>query len=474
MMCFSLRTVLFSIFLNIVSINVFAGVCDLSGSGIGGTGAPIPMNGGSGMGGTGAPSSKNGGSGIGGTGAPISKRNGSGIGGTGQKTNNQATVIIGTITGFGSICVNGIEIHFDHSTPVQINGVTSNTDLLALGQVVSVTVSGAGNEVIAQDIQVMNVVAGPIAEIDPELNRVIVLGQQVQLLEKTQYSSVNAGVTNLQKGDFIQVSGLRQADGEIVASRIDLTSNKDVVHISGVATNVTSTGFMIGGMSIDSQGSPITKEGQEISVIGQIVAEKIVAKQITAPTIADNRRLNLEGFVTTDVRDGGEVHIKIGHIAVEATEHIKNLLTALSLEQLVIIDGTMNTKHAVEVDHLFIKDFVDKPDVQHIPLEDHKDNTNSKAYDHNETEQSEKHDGQNEKVEELNKSETHEIDTDDDETALPESKITDIETIESDDSEKPEVEIDENESPEIQTPEAEAPETEDSEVEAPEAEAPET
>jgi hypothetical protein len=442
---FSLRTVLFSILLNTISINAFAGVCDLSGSGIGGTGSPTPMNGGSGTGGTGTPSSKNG-SGIGGTGAPISKSdgsgiggtgiisNGSGIGGTGQKTDNQATVIIGTITGFGSICVNGIEIHFDRSTSVKINGEATNTDQLALGQVVSATVLGTGNEVLAQDIEVMNVVAGPIAEIDPELNRVTVLGQHIQLLEKTQYAPVNADITNFQKGDFIQVSGLRQADGEIVASRIDLSSDKDIVHISGTATNVTSTGFMIGGMSFDSQGPPITKEGQEISVIGQIVTEKIVAKQITVPTIADNRRLNLEGFVTTDVRDSGEVHIKIGHIAVEATEHIKDLLTTLSLEQSVIIDGTMNTKHAIEVDYLFIKDFVDKPDVQHIPLEVHKDNTDSKTYDHNETEQSEKYDGQNEKTE---------------------------------------VEIDENESPEIQTPEHEAPETEDSEVEVPEVEVPE-
>src|SRR5213075_3081748 len=51
--------------------------------------------------------------GVGGTGIGSESDNG-GIGGTG---------IVGTITGFASICVNGLEVHFSNDVPVSENGI---------------------------------------------------------------------------------------------------------------------------------------------------------------------------------------------------------------------------------------------------------------------------------------------------------------------------------------------------------------
>lgn len=90
------------------------------------------------------------------------------------------------------------------------NAETANTEQLAIGQMVTVAVSGVGDEVIAQDIQVMNIVAGPITEIEPQLNRVTVLGQQVQLSEKTHIPPDSAGQTQLQKGDLLIVPTLQR------------------------------------------------------------------------------------------------------------------------------------------------------------------------------------------------------------------------------------------------------------------------
>src|SRR5262245_17303635 len=62
-----------------------------------------------------APDPKNG-DGIGGTGISVAKintRGGDGIGGTGVR---------GTITGFGSILVNGLKLEFDHTTKVETDG----------------------------------------------------------------------------------------------------------------------------------------------------------------------------------------------------------------------------------------------------------------------------------------------------------------------------------------------------------------
>ena len=87
--------------------------------GIGGTGAVAAA--GVGLGGTGI--EKDGQSGMGGTG--ISAAAPSGMGGTG---------IVGVITGFASICVNGVEVHFDDAIPVSDNGQAVTAQRLAVGQ----------------------------------------------------------------------------------------------------------------------------------------------------------------------------------------------------------------------------------------------------------------------------------------------------------------------------------------------------
>jgi hypothetical protein len=93
-----------------------ADVCTAQEGGIGGTGARAE----GGIGGTGARAE----GGIGGTGA----RADGGVGGTG---------IVGTITGFASVCVNGLEVHYDANTPVTVDGRAAPAGELAIGQVVS-------------------------------------------------------------------------------------------------------------------------------------------------------------------------------------------------------------------------------------------------------------------------------------------------------------------------------------------------
>src|SRR6185369_3233583 len=86
-----------------------------------------------GLGGTGVASG-----GIGGTGI----RTG-GIGGTGISNGGiGGTGIVGVITGFASICVNGVEVHYGADTPVLADGRQAQAGDLAVGQVVAVSASG--------------------------------------------------------------------------------------------------------------------------------------------------------------------------------------------------------------------------------------------------------------------------------------------------------------------------------------------
>src|SRR5262245_45113002 len=64
-----------------------------------------------------------------------------GVGGTGAP----ATLgVVGTITEFASVCVNGLEIHYDTATPVTVNGRPAAAGQLALGQVVAVEAAPDG------------------------------------------------------------------------------------------------------------------------------------------------------------------------------------------------------------------------------------------------------------------------------------------------------------------------------------------
>ncbi|WP_439859848.1 DUF5666 domain-containing protein [Pseudomonas sp. MBLB4136] len=156
-----------------------------------------------GIGGTGAVAT----GGIGGTGAPADE---GGMGGTG---------IVGTITGFGSICVNGVEVHFDATVPLSENGVPASSDKLAIGQVVAVEASASPHGLRARSIAILHAYEGPITEARAGAASLRVMEQPVHLAPGAR---VAAG---LRIGEPVRVSGLRNARGEVVASRIDRAPN---------------------------------------------------------------------------------------------------------------------------------------------------------------------------------------------------------------------------------------------------------
>lgn len=150
--------------------------------------------------------------GIGGTGI---KRDG-GIGGTGLRAQGDLG-IIGIITGFGSICVNGLEVHYGPDTPVVAYGRAAQPDVLAIGQVVAVNAIGNAVQIRAQRIQVVDAAVGPVTGFDAAARELQVAGQLVRLDE----AAVLAPGVALEKAGNVRVSGLWRADGTITATRID-------------------------------------------------------------------------------------------------------------------------------------------------------------------------------------------------------------------------------------------------------------
>jgi hypothetical protein len=155
--------------------------------------------------------------GIGGTGIDPG-----GIGGTGQRAEAEVGVL-GVITGFASICVNGIEVHFDANTPVSLNGDLASAKALGVGQLVSVLAVGTGTQARAQWIDIVDATVGPVTAVESAGTLLQVNKQRVRIDSSTVLGP-GLGRTELaaaQVGDTLRVSGLRSADGTIVATRVE-------------------------------------------------------------------------------------------------------------------------------------------------------------------------------------------------------------------------------------------------------------
>ena len=493
-------TIIFS-FICLFTINTaIAGICDISGgSGIGGTGAPMH---GSGIGGTGAIAH---GSGIGGTGKPIKKTgtglggsgfviNGSGIGGTGQAV-TQNGHIVGTITGFGSICVNGIEIHYTSDTPLQRDGQSVSPDnSLAIGQVVSVGVSGSGNEVTAKEMHIIHAATGPISTIDFVKGEIEVLGQKVNFAINSIPSNE---LNNLQAGDYIEVSGLRDSVGNIMASRIDTITKQKTASLHGQVTSISNNSFAIQGIKINSPAPTGIAIGQALHVSGKVDIEGFKAAGLIInpqPTLSADigGLVSVEGYIDNlDNSAKIEVAGRVINIPVELQAEVKQVPE----HDRVIVTGRLAEGSIIQLEHMIIdipvpdiedshheienethsKDEHDERDTdefkQNSDIDKHKDEL-EELNDQKELEshESKDHDGgefeshEHDEVPELETPEASEHET-------PETpEIADIESHETHEFETPEV-------PEVEshdTPEFEAPEVHEHEApEMPEFEAPE-
>jgi len=145
--------------------------------------------------------------GLGGTGMLAST--GNGLGGTG---------IIGEITGFGSIFVNGIEIEYDNKTPFTMNGKTVAYQSLAIGDVVEVLTTNGRQHTDARTINVRHEVIGEVDSVNPQTHSFTVQGQTIIPASK------NHPLPTM--GDRLAVSGFRINSQEIQATRITPADNR--------------------------------------------------------------------------------------------------------------------------------------------------------------------------------------------------------------------------------------------------------
>lgn len=273
-----------------------------SGGGIGGTGHEEA----GGIGGTGrAPGS----GGMGGTGLAPEPGTG-GVGGTG---------VIGSITGFASLCVNGLEVHYGAKTPVDLNGEPATLGLLKRGQIVTLQAAGANGWLATPRISVQYALVGPVTQAGSAGLRV--MNQEVRMAPGQERLQAE-----LKPGDVVRVSGHRGADGRVNATDISRAAPDTPASMTGRVS--ADQGWHMGGTPLTGS-IPSDVAGRELLVRGRWADGKLVAEAIR-PSGAESvlqhservvmeaivHRVEHDGRLTTDqrpvVRDAGSPRAEVG------------------------------------------------------------------------------------------------------------------------------------------------------------------
>lgn len=172
----------------------------------------------------------------------------------------------GTVTGFGSIFVNGkrfeaenVEVRHDGTTE-RCTVTSSLTQRCGLKEGMTVKVSGSfsGSSHSASTITQEDTLEGPITnkvQVDASNGTLTVLGQTVLVDETTKFDS-GITLTSLLNDNVIEVSGFVKSDGTIAASFIERKTLSGGCtlgcEIKGVVKNHNSatTNFQIGGLTV--------------------------------------------------------------------------------------------------------------------------------------------------------------------------------------------------------------------------------
>lgn len=152
---------------------------------------------------------------------------GGGGGSAGVGTGGTGSFAVGSISGLGSIIVNGVRYDDSSATVLDDDGSTSSASSLSIGQVVELhgSVNSDGVSGKASSVTFYSEVKGPIAAINVGAGTLRMFdaatGQLVNVTATTVFEGAS-GLSALAVGNVIEVYGLPDASGAVKATRIEL------------------------------------------------------------------------------------------------------------------------------------------------------------------------------------------------------------------------------------------------------------
>ncbi len=229
-------------------------------------------------------------------------------------------IAVGPIDGFGSVIVNGVRFDTSDATFL-VNGSAGSQSDLSVGQVVVVvgTFDDDGLNGVADRVEFDDAVKGPIeaGSIDTAAGLFRVLGQTIQVTNSTLFddSIQPPSMLGLSDDDLVEVSGLPDADGRIVATRIEDAAGSEF-EITGLvsALDVGMSTFRINNLTVDysaaqlddfpggqiSDGDLVEVDGNSFGVNGELLATRVEYKGdiVGDDDLEVGDEIEIEGIIT--------------------------------------------------------------------------------------------------------------------------------------------------------------------------------
>jgi hypothetical protein len=238
-------------------------------------------------------------------------------GGGGGDTTASASSIIssGTITGFGSVYVNGVKFE-TNSSSFNIEGTAGTQDELAIGMVVQVNgvinpdgITGTATSIVFDD-DLQGPVANYVLSADGLTAAFTVMGINAQIDSKTTYFDPDNGgiaINSITNDQFVELSGFFDANDTLIASRIENKNGSDSnVELKGNITGLNGRSFTLKGIAVDASTARLEdlpnglQEGTYVEVKGSFNGTQIIATKVESEEFeyGDSDEFEMEGFIT--------------------------------------------------------------------------------------------------------------------------------------------------------------------------------
>lgn len=236
----------------------------------------------------------------------------------------QPVIAVGPITNFGSVVVNGVRYNTDNAV-FTVSGQPGTQADLSVGHIVSVkgTIDDDGANGSATEVWFDESVEGPVDAIDLDAGTLVVLGQTVIVTADTSFDDDfnPESLEGVAEGDIVEVSGQFDADGNIVASRIEREDDMDdefEVYGFVEALDTAAMTFRINALVVDygsaslddfpggepAEGDFVEVKGERFGPNGELIATE-VERESPRPDydddddgFDDDYETEIEGYIT--------------------------------------------------------------------------------------------------------------------------------------------------------------------------------
>ena len=275
----------------------------------------------------------------------------------------------GRISRFGSIVVNGVVFDTAGAT-FTIDGAAGSESDLAVGQVVVVqgTIDEDGTAGTAETVTYDSLVEGPISAIDAGTNTLTVLSQTVIINSETSFDDdiVPGSIAGLAINDVVEVSGFFDANGNIVASHIELEAAGGDVEVTGIVSNVDNAAFTfeINDLVVDYSSATLEgfpggqpENGQTVEATGTLGG----SNELVAATVEfedgdlgfeDGDEAEISGLITR-FASASDFDVDGVPVTTDAGTEFENGSSAdLALNARIEVEGVVNASGVIVADSI--------------------------------------------------------------------------------------------------------------------------